>query len=193
MDKKTRILRVLGIGLILCGTLVFLAEQMRIRYFAQAAETTVELIESLLPERTPGIPEPLTDPAMPVLELEGRDYIALIDVPGYGCSLPVGSQWNKNMTRQYPCRFWGSVNDNTLVIGGSDQHGQFTFLDTIDLGAGITVTDMSGCEFHYCVTRVDRSKQAQSQWLCREEYDLTVFARSSTSLEYIAVRCNMEP
>ena len=189
--NMVRLVRILGICLILCGAGLLLVQQLRINGARKTARETAAAIEAILPERTAGIPDSYTDLSMPVLEFGGEDYIGILELPAFGVTLPVGSEWDSGKVGSYPCRFWGSVNDASLVIGGADQRGQLDFCDRIDLGATVKVTDMTGAEFRYSVARVDRSKEARTQWLCDENYDLTLFARSAASFEYIAVRCEM--
>ena len=188
--KLFRWIQALGFLLILCGAGIVLQQQLRANAAVRAAEKTVAAMEAIMPERTEGVPDSYTNLAMPVLEVDGEDYIGIVEIPAFGVTLPVGSEWDPSAVRSRPCRFWGSVNDASLVIGGADQKGQFDFCDRIDLGAFVTVTDMTGVEFRFTVTRVDRNKHAQADWLCKDQYDLTLFARSATSLEYIAVRCD---
>lgn len=189
--RNVSFLQILGIGLILCSAALLAFQHFRAGAAERKSQAVVSQLEALLPERTPGIPGNYVEPAMPVLELDGEDFSGLLDVPAFGVTLPVGSSWDTGKLGFYPCRFWGSVNDNSLVIGGTDQQGQFDFCDQIHPGASVTVTDLTGAEFTYSVTRVDRAKHADAQWLCCEAYDLTLFARSTYSLEYIAVRCTL--
>lgn len=168
---------------------LFLLSQLRVQLSVRNCQDCVTQIEELLPEKTPGFPGSVSDSAMPVLEIGGTDYIALIEVPAYGVTLPVAGRWDTGKLSHYPCRFWGSVYDNSLVVGGSDQTGQFDFCDQINPGAEITVTALNGEEFTYSVERVDRADHAEADWLMQDDYDLTLFARSAFSLEYIAVRC----
>ena len=91
----------------------------------------------------------------------------------------------------HPCRFWGSVYDSSLVIGGADQQGQFDFCDQIDIGNAVIITDMTGAAFSYTVACVERAARADADWLLSEDYDLTIFAKDAFSLEYLAVRCRL--
>ena len=53
----------------------------------------------------------------------------------------------------------------------------------------VIVTDMTGVQFAYTVTGVDRAKHAETQWLTEEGCDLTLFCHDIYAMEYIAVRC----
>lgn len=190
MKKRVPIALILGCCLLICSFCLFAFAQIRIYRALVKAEDVVRKIEELLPKRIGGVAGSVSDSAMPVLEMGKEDYIALVEVPGFGVTLPVCSSWDVGKLSGSPCRFWGSVYDNSLVIGGSDQKGQFDFCDRINPGAVITVTALNGEEFKYQVARVDRAKHAKAEWLMEETYDLTLFVRAAYSLEYIAVRCS---
>ena len=147
-------------------------------------------LEAALPERTPGAGKDYILSDMPVWNLSGVDYVALLEVPAFGVTLPVADQWNADMLHISPCRFSGSAYDCTMVIGGTDSQGQFFFCDQIDQGAFCYLTDMTGRRFAYTVVRVDRGEHADAQWLTSGQYDLTLFCRDAYSMGYIAVRCN---
>ena len=146
-------------------------------------------MNKLLPDRTPGVSGAYSDSVMPVLEINGADYVALLEIPSQSVVLPVADQWNSMGLSNSPARFSGSAYDKSLVIGGVDHPRQFGFCDEIEHDAVLNITDMTGAQFSYIVSRIDRSKHAQTQWLQNEEYDLTLFCRSAYSMEYIAVRC----
>ena len=107
--------------------------------------------------------------------------------------LPIYSSWEDGSVAKYPCRFWGSAYDNSLIVGGSDRKGQFDFCSRLDLGDKIRITDMTGTEFSYEVVRIDRRKQADLQTFEEVDCDLTLFVRDSSTLNYIIVRCDFAP
>ena len=131
------------------------------------------------------------DMEMPALDLDGQDFIGLVDIPAFGVTLPIAGSWDAKRVADYPCRFWGTVYDGSLVVGGADQVGQFDGFDRIQDGSAITVTDMTGEVFSYVVAKVERSKSAQADVLMDPDADLTLFARDAYSLEYLLVRCVM--
>ena len=189
--KKMPLAFRLGIVLILCSLALLLAYRFQVYTAKNQRVETVSRITSLLPPPSQGIPGLYSDPEMPAISLDGKDYLGLLEVPAYGVTLPVGSQWDTGKLIAFPCRFWGSAYDSTLVIGGSDEKGLLDFCSTIDLGAYVFVTDMTGARYTYTVSRVDRAKHAQTDWLLSDQWDLTLFAQSSLSMEYIALRCSL--
>lgn len=190
--RKGNFLLISGCALILAGLCLFLFFQFRSYRADKKTQAVLDKIEALLPERTAGVPGLFPDARMPVLEIDGTDYVALLELPAYAISLPVADQWDSQSPAAGPVRFHGSARDNSLVIGGPDRDGQFSFCSQVDTGAAVTVTDMTGARFSYRVSRVDRSDSADTQWLIREEFDLTLYCRDAYSMEYIAVRCTLD-
>lgn len=187
MKRKVPILLILGCGLILVSLCLVVFLGVR-RYLGnQTCQSVVATMNEILPERSAGLKGASQNAPLPVLEIDGVDYVALIEIPACDITLPVAGQWNSNALSQAPALFAGSVHDSPLVIGGDSQ--QFGFCSQIETGVLVTVTDMTGAQFHYTVTQIHRSPDAQSQWLTDPNYDLTLFCRDSTSTDYIAVRC----
>ena len=182
-----------GILLVVVSLGLLLAVQVRLYDGAEHCRQILAQMEQVLPEATPGTPAVGTDPTMPVLELEGRNYVAIVDVPDFSLTLPVADQWDGAQAYLSPARFFGSAYDGTLVIGGVDDLQQFGFCDRIDTGAVIRVTDMTGSRFTYTVSAVERSDHAEEQWLTEADWDLTLFCHDMYALEYVAVRCRLTP
>jgi len=186
---KFPIALVLGICLVMIGFSLFAGIQLRTQIGAEECRKTVTEMMKLLPERAAGVSGISSDPDMPVLQINEEDYIALIEIPSMNLALPVAAAWNSQKLYRSPARFYGSCYARSLVIGGADNPHQFAFCDKIGEGSVITVTDMTGTQYCYTVSRVDRSQSAERDWLISGDYDLTLFCRDTYSMEYIAVRC----
>lgn len=189
--RKFPIFLVLGIGLILVSIAMVLTFQIRTHLGVKHSQTILSNMEQILPERTAGVPGSYLTSAMPVLEIEDADYVAMLEVPSFAIALPVADRWDRNALFSSPCRFYGSAYDNTLIIGGADDPRQFGFCDEIEHGAQIIVTDMTGAQFTYTVSKIDRAKHAETQWLMDSDCALTLFCHNVYSMEYIAVRCDL--
>lgn len=187
--KKASVLMIAGICLFLVGAILaavfFVGAQLGEKHSRQIAEQ----LSQILPERSDGVPGMYPEAGMPALQVQGADYVALLEVPGFGVMLPVADLWDSGKLSACPARFCGSAYEAGLVIGGS--HRQFAFCGQIDLGAQVTVTDMTGAEFTYTVSRVDRADHAAAQWLMGDGWDLTLFCHDVYAMEYIAVRCTL--
>lgn len=189
MKKLHNLFFLLGFLLMAASLCLLLFTQFRTSRAEKACADTFSKIEALLPAPMAGLAGEYANPEMPVLQIDGQDYACLLEVPGYGIKLPVANQWDRRDVFSHPCRFFGSAYDDTLIIGGADQAGQFDFLSRLDIGECIRITDMTGTEFRYEVARIDRSSSAAYEVLASEAYGLTLFVRSSHFREYILVRC----
>ena len=193
MKGKWNVFQWLGLVLILISLCLLVGSELLAGYHQKKAEALTDQLSAMLPQRTAGTPEDYSDPEMPILQLEGQDFSGLIQIPAFGVTLPIGSRWDRNLVSQYPCRFWGSAYDSTLVLGGKDREGQFDFCTRMDHGDVVMITDMTGTQFRYTVSRIDRSKDASAEILSEDAWDLTLFARDSGSMDYIIVRCQFSP
>lgn len=189
--KKRRysVLMIAGCCLVLASVILFAGIQLAQYLGAQHSRQVLTKLQQILPERTPGDAGMHAGSDMPVLEVDGVDYAAVLEIPAFGVELPVTDGWDSKNLYCAPSRFLGSAYDQTLVIGGADSGGQFSFCDKIDNGVMVIVTDMTGAQFTYAVSRVDRAKHADPQWLMSADYHLTLFCRDIYSMEYVAVRC----
>ncbi len=189
MKRKVSLPMILGAALILCSLCVLAVFQLRISAGDRNCRQIADALAARLPQRTAGVPGVSPTADMPVLELDGTDWVALVELPAYGVVLPVADRWDSGGLAASPARFTGSCYENTLVIGGVDSPRQFGFCDTVGHGDLVTVTDMTGVQFSYTVVDIDRAKHADAAWLTGADCDLTLFCRNVHTVEYIAVRC----
>ena len=187
--KKFPILMILG-ALLIAGSIgLLLGSRLYGDRAALQSVETARRIQQLIPARTSGIPGERSDTAMPVLALDGRDYVCLLEVPRSSVTLPVADDWNTRSLADQPCRFWGSAMDSTLIIGGNSR--QFEFCARLDLDDPVVITDMQGREYTYRVCRVDRVDSASFEKLNDPNFHLTLFAREGYSGRYVIVRCGL--
>ena len=190
MRRISKICWALGCILIAASLGLVLYFQIRTNQSRENAARLTEIIQSLLPPETVGIMDDYTAMEMPILQIEGQDFCGLVEIPAYGVTLPVYDTWDTTKISAYPCRFWGSAYDGSLIIGGADQAGQFDFLDRIDNGAVVTFTDVTGAEFSYTVDVVERYDSLPAEVLVEGNPGLTLFVRDAYQLHYILLRCS---
>lgn len=188
-ERIFRIFQILGVLLVLTGVGSMLFLRYDAQKSAQAARETAAQIESVLPGRRAGIPGEFSDSEMAAMEINGVDYVGLVEVPSLGVKLPIADQWDHRSLRRFPCRYYGSVYSSDLIIGGSNQNGQFDFCEKIQPDATVLVTDMTGAEFRYRVSRIDRSGTADAARLMDGDWALTLFSPDRYDGKYILVRC----
>lgn len=192
MKRSGKVIFILGCLLIAFSMVLLFLLQVQAKRAKRTNIEIVQIMETILSDRREGVKNPEWETEMPILELQGEDFIALLEIPSYGLKLPVCDIWDKGKVMSYPCRFRGNAYDGSLVVGGYDQPGQFDFFERIQNGTQVTVTDMTGTTFSYVVELVERSSSAQAEILNDEEADLTLFVRDAQLLEYILLRCVMK-
>ena len=179
-----------GIVLLTAACATLLLWQWGIRHSRQQAEAYVASLRTLMPEPRSAFPEPQSNPEMPVLSLDGTDFVGILEIPRCGSVLPVGAEWGK--LAKYPCRLSGSIYDGSLQIGGSSQQGQYHFYREISVGDGVFFTDAAGNRYSYTVTDIRYEQHADQAALQRNDAALTLFIKNIYAFEYIIVFCDVQ-
>ncbi|MBQ8287930.1 MAG: hypothetical protein IJX76_04065 [Clostridia bacterium] len=91
------------------------------------------------------------------VEVDGLNFCGIIEIPEYNRELPVYASWESDRVSHYPCRYTGSIYQNGLVIGGSDNSGQLDFMKRIVNDDTVCFTDMTGLRCSYTVTSIVRT------------------------------------
>ena len=187
MTKASKWLIGLGLALILGGIGLLVGSRIAADRALRHSADVVQGIEAVLPERTPGIRTQYVAMDLPVMELDGKDYVGILEFPSLGRKLPVTATWDAGELYGNPHRFSGTAYDGSLVIGGSDSDGQLDFLEQLELGDPLYFTDLQGRVFAYGVKQVVRADSAEQSILTGQPGLLTLFTRDSFSMEYIIV------
>lgn len=191
MKKYTvRTFAILGAVLVATAIVLVAASLISQSVNRKEAEKLANTISSLIPQVNDGAPDGRHQTVMPALEIEGNDFCALLEAPGYNVKLPVCNNWHKGNINKFPHRFLGSMYDGSLVIGGSDNKGQMDFITVISNGDKVCITDVNGIRYTYQVSAVEKTKDVSSENLSGKS-DLTLFARNSFGFDYTVVRCNI--
>lgn len=166
MPKKAGIIFVtIGVVLILSALLLFLYNGFENRRAGQQAESLMDDIHSAMTEET----DPATKPTeiekditesqetlsaeMPVVMIDGYEYIGYISVPDLELELPVMAEWDYSRLKIAPCRHFGSSRTNDLVIAAHNYKTHFGSLSKLKSGAEVIFTDMEGIENRYVLMK----------------------------------------
>lgn len=130
--------------------------------------------------------EPL--PEMPTLTIGGQKYIGYLELPTLGLTLPIMSSWSYAKLRTAPCRYWGSVYDNSLVILGHNYLDHFGRLKSLELGDPIQFVDADGHIYRYEVVQQETLEKTDVDAMLDSPYDLTLFTCAHGGERRITVR-----
>ena len=187
--------RITGRICVFAGSLLLIAAvilpffwQWHIGSSEQKMKTSVDMIRMLVPEPQSTVLEERRDNTMPILSLDGTDYVGILEFPRYGSSLPVCADWGD--VSKHPCLLSGSIYNGTMQIGGTSQKGQYDFFREIYAGDTLYFTDMEGKRYAYEVTDIRYEKHADQDSLKRREAALTLFIKNVYAFEYVVIFCD---
>lgn len=125
------------------------------------AQTVVQDLQEKVVEQTqsaasaPAIDTSSLDPELPVVELDGYEYVGYVSIPAIGIDLPVMSEWSYPRLKIAPCRQFGSSRTDDLVIAAHNYESHFGKLTSLTAGDSVTFTDMDGIVNEYVVNKVE--------------------------------------
>ena len=158
MKKVFRFMQILGLLLIIMCLVFALTTVFKTKQAQKETPIIVEIINNSLPDRNSISIDEYAGHDMPAIELDGTDYIGLIEVPRFSIQLPVQGDWENKDLAKGPCRFWGSIYNSNLIIGGENQQAQFEFCQQVDIGEKINIIDMRvntiQIRYSYIVNRI---------------------------------------
>lgn len=175
--------------MLVAAAVISFSWQWGIRTSEQRAEACVDTLRTLMPEPQGAVLEARSNNTMPVLSMEGTDFIGILELPAHDSALPVCAAWGS--LSRYPCCFSGSIYDGSMQVGGTSQRGQYDFYREISVGDAVFFTDMTGNRYAYAVKDIHYEKHADQAALSGEEAALTLFIKNVYGFEYVIVFCDV--
>lgn len=144
------------------------------------------------PVFTEALPDYIIEPEveMPVVEVDGISYCALVEIPSVGICLPVSADWSMETLRFTPCRYSGSAYTGNLVIAAHNYIGHFSTLGNVGIGDPVTFTDMDGNVFRYRVSAIEVLPPTAVEEVTDGEWALTLFTCTVGGQNRVVVRCD---
>ncbi len=127
---------------------------------------------------------------MPTVTIDGYDYIGYIEIPKISIRLPVMSEWDYDRLKIAPCRNFGSVFSDDLVIAGHNYTAHFGKLDNLTSGDSVVFTDALGLVYSYTVQKLDTVAPENVDAVQNSGYDLVLYTCTLSGTERTAVYCN---
>lgn len=202
MPKKTGIaMLAVGAVLILSALLLFFHNRQEDVQAGQEAERLLANVEAVIDaqaarESTPAGTEipgttPL-DPEMPVVELDGYEYVGYMEIPALELKLPVMSEWDYNRLKIAPCRQFGSSRTDDLVIAAHNYQNHFGRLKDLQTGNAVIFTDMEGVINTYSIEKIETLNPSEVDAVQNSGYDLVLYTCTKDGRTRVTVFCNRE-
>lgn len=195
-----------GTGLIVLGLMLLMAAASLAGYnllqdqqAAQTAGSTLQQLQQTIPvvppetvEDTP-VPDYVTAPGkeMPVVRIDGRDYVGTLSLPALDLELPVISRWSYSGLLVAPCRYTGSAYTNDLVIAAHNYTSHFGRLRELQIGDAVTFTDFDGNVFTYRVDAKEILPPTAVEEMTCGDWALSLFTCTPGGANRVTIRCEL--
>ena len=202
MRKTGIVFMILGAALL--GAALFLLQLNR-REDAAAQAAAVEVMPRLVRQvqentaREPGItdddlliPVELLTPEqleMTEVEIDGHAYIGYLSIPKLDLELPILSSWSYPKLQIAPCRYYGSLRGEDLVLMAHNYNSHFGRISQLELLDTLTFTTMEGKVITYQVVGKDILDPTAVEEMTSGDFDLTLFTCTYGGGSRVTVYC----
>ena len=191
-------------GLLLLGALGLAGYNLLSEKRAEeASRAAMEEILAIMPEEIAAsvptvngqqeleIPKHILDPEreMPVINVQGWEYVGVLDIPALDLSLPVMSEWSYAGLYYAPCRFDGSAYNDDLVIIGHNYSCHFGHLKNLPDGSAVYFTDVEGTRFEYVSVLHETLPPNAGEELCSGDWPLSIATCTVGGQARVVLRC----
>lgn len=164
--------------------------QVVVQDLRQQMEQTPPDSEPEQPETTDS--EETLSPDLPLVMLDGYDYIGVLSLPAIGIQLPVMSEWSYPRLKISPCREFGSPRTDDLVIAAHNYESHFGKLGSLSAGDCVSFTDMDGVENRYVVRETAVLQPTEVDAVEHSGYALVLYTCTYGGKTRIVVFCDRE-
>ena len=129
------------------------------------------------------------DMDLPKKEINGKEYVGILQIPALNLELPVLSQCTDSNLNIAPCRYTGTCYKSHFVIGAHNSYYHFGNLKQLKEGDNIVFIDMKDRVFEYQVVGIEILMPNQGIELENEDWDLSLFTCTWAGYSRVVVRC----
>lgn len=193
----------LGAVLILSALLLLLYNRHEADLAGKEAEILLSDVEAAIGGQTssggPTDPteetetEPTLPPELPVVHLNGYDYVGYVEIPALELKLPVMATWDYDLLQVAPCRQFGSSRTDDLVIAAHNYVTHFGYLKKLIPGDTVVFTDMDGIVNTYAVEKTETLDPTSVDAVKNSGCDLVLYTCTIGGKTRVCVFCNRIP
>ena len=181
---------VLGVVLLLAAGGLYAYNRYEDAHAGAEAQTVVADLQQKVETPEPEAESGPLDPELPVVEIDGNEYVGEISIPAIGIDLPVMSEWSYPKLKISPCRQFGSSRTDDLVIAAHNYESHFGKIGTLALGDEVRFTDMDGIENHYMVSAIEVHDPTDVETVEHSGHDLVLYTCTYGGKTRIVVFCD---
>lgn len=155
----------------------------------EASKEILEVIKKTISDEEENDIAPIEEESMQIKIIDGYGYIGYLYIPRLELELPVMSEWDYTRLKSSPCLYYGSVNENDLVIAGHNYAKHFGHLSDLQEGDEVYFMDMNGVLYSYEVGGSEILQPNEIEKMVESEWDLTLYTCTYGGQSRITVRC----
>ncbi len=188
MNKFSKYLIILGILCILLSITLYIKNKYQELDTGKKSKEILDIIETKInvsdKEEIKSNTEDL------VLNISGYDYIGVISIPSLNIKLPIMRETDYDRLAISPCKYYGNINTNDLVLCAHDYVNQFGKISNLKEDDIVIITDVLGNNYVYKVVLTEELNPTDITNMIESPFDLTLYTCSYGALKRITVRCN---
>lgn len=131
-----------------------------------------------------------TEKNMKTTNINGYDYIGTLTIPTLNLELPIMSEYDYNRLEIAPCRYYGSIHTNDLIICAHSYKTHFKYINKLKQKDLIIFTDIEGNNYIYEVLETEILNPKQVSEMINNDFDLTLYTCTNDGQNRITIRCN---
>ena len=203
MNRKLGILcMVLGMILMLGAGLLYMNNSRDNINAQESAKDTLSVLEQQLQDGANGSSantlellkpvELLTEEEKKMTEvtINGVAYIGYLSIPSLALELPITADWSYQLLRKSPCRYYGTVRGEDLVLMAHNYASHFGKISQLESGDSVVFTDMDGVTTYYEVVGKDILVPTAVSEMTSGDFDLTLFTCTYGGEYRVTVYCD---
>jgi len=127
---------------------------------------------------------------MPVVEIDGYNYIGYISFETIDNVFPIIENWDYKRLKKAPCRYSGNLRDHNLVIAGHNYRSGFGKLKKMQKGDRIYFTAMNGIMYEFEIELVEVMQPVEIEAMTESPWDLSLYTCTYDGKQRYTVRCS---
>lgn len=188
MNKFSKYLIILGILCILLSITLYIKNKYQELDTGKKSKEILDIIETKI--NVSDKEEIKTNTEDLVLNISGYDYIGVISIPSLNIKLPIMRETDYDRLAISPCKYYGNITTNDLVLCAHDYVNQFGKISNLKEDDIVIITDVLGNNYVYKVVLTEELNPTDITNMIDSPFDLTLYTCSYGALKRITVRCN---
>ncbi len=158
---------------------------------AEISEKVVAQLDMMATEPFDELPDYVINPemALPVKEIDGKNYVGTLSVTALDIDLPVIEEWSYDNFKTAPCVYEGTPYKNNFIVAAHNYRKHFGSLSSLKQGDSVFFKDMDGNIFRYEVMYTEILDNNAVEEMSAGEWDMTLFTCTYGGATRITVRC----